>query len=423
LRFRIGLLITLAACRLRFDPVTGEDDGGAMDSITADGHSPMGCNAVTRLSDDFEDGVFDEHLWDSTFSDPGTSYAEMGGDLVLTLASNSSSTFVGYKSSVAMDIREQRIVAAISGFPAVNANMGLRVESNFAQDAVVIGTEGNTLYARKTVGGAFSVLNTIPFDTAMHRFWALSEHAGTLTWEWSQDGTSFNTLYSAPDPIDLSFKYVQVFAGTQNAIASPGTARYASFNAGVPALSTACAPSAFMDTFDDGVTGEEWRVFLDSCCSDAETGGHLVVSSNGTAMGTKSRRSGWGFDLRGASIGITVVEIPTNANQTGIFAAYYDAQNQLQIRVSSSAITVRIVIGGTPTNTNYALPGPAPFHVRIREAGGMVFFEATTNKQVGWSVMQMQPAPFSVDDVRISIALNAASLAADHITFDDLDVP
>jgi len=182
----------LAACRLRFDAVTGDGDGGAMDdSGLPDAYGPMGCNAVTRLADDFEDGVFDEHRWDSTFADPGTSYSEMNGDLVLTLAPNSASTFVGYKSSVAMDFREQRVVAAVSATPATNANMGFRIESDNADDAVVVSLEGGTLQARKTVGGAFKVLTTIPFNAAMHRFWAFSEHAGTLMWEWSQDGTTF----------------------------------------------------------------------------------------------------------------------------------------------------------------------------------------------------------------------------------------
>jgi len=178
-----------------------------------------------------------------------------------------------------------------------------------------------------------------------------------------------------------------------------------------------------VDTFDDGVTGNEWRLFSDPCCTAVETGGALVLSSTGTAMGTRSRRSGRGLDMRNDAIGITVVELPTNVNQVGIFAAYYDSLNQLQIRVTSGALVVRTVVGGTPTNNSYALPGPVPFHIRIREAGGVIFFESTTNKQVGWSQMQTQAAPFSVDDMRVSIAYNAASLAVDHVTFDDLDVP
>jgi hypothetical protein len=412
----------LAGCRLHFDAVEGDAGGdGRTTGDSSDGGGPTVCNAVTRLSDDFEDGMYDEHRWDGTFSDPGTSYGEANGNLVLTLAANSASTYVGYKSSVAMDLREQRIIAAVANPPALSAQMSLRVESDLANDAIAMGMEGNMLHARKTVAGVFTMLDAIPFDPVMHRYFALSEHAGTMTWEWSQDGVTFTPLYSEPDPIDVSFLYVQMFAGTPSAVGAPGVARFASFNEGVTTLSGACGPSGFTDTFDDGVTGREWRVFMDPCCGDAEMGGQLRLSSIGTVTGTRSRRSAWGLDMRGASIGITVVEIPATANQTGIFSAYYDSQNQLQIRLMSSSLVVRTTVGGTPTNNTYALPA-APFHIRIREAGGMIFFETATTKP-NWTAIQMTPAPFPVDDMRISVGYNAGAAAADHITFDDLNVP
>jgi hypothetical protein len=136
-----------------------------------------------------------------------------------------------------------------------------------------------------------------------------AEHAGTVSWEWSQDGVPFSTLYSEPAPIDISFIYVQLFAGTPTATATPGIARLASFNAGVTPRSSSCAASTFVDTFDDSATGLEWRTFPDACCTDVEM----------------ARR-------------------------------------------------------------------PRPFHLRIREAGGMVFYEVSTNKQ-SWNTLQMMPAP------------------------------
>src|ERR1700689_645172 len=103
---RLVLIAALAGCgRIGFD--------ARSDGSLGDGGVPT-CNPIDRISDDFEDGVQDPVLWGASY-EAGATYAETGGDLVITPPTNvTGNAYAGYRTLRFYDLRAHRVIAEVA---------------------------------------------------------------------------------------------------------------------------------------------------------------------------------------------------------------------------------------------------------------------------------------------------------------------
>jgi len=86
--------------------------------------------------------------------------------------------------------------------PAAGATGGLQIE--YANDRYVSLAHVNGNLRAPYKAGTFQIVATLPYVPAQHRFWAISEDAGTIYYETSQDGVSFTSFANLLAPFDVS---------------------------------------------------------------------------------------------------------------------------------------------------------------------------------------------------------------------------
>ncbi len=180
-----------------------------------------GCDPA---SDDFDDGARGP-LWPNSFADPSASTAEVGGELVISLATGrSGEAFAGYLSeSFDFTNRSTRVRGVEMPNAASNAQAFFKIEIPYPDTAMLI-VEHGLLRARLSVGASVEDLAMVPYDAATQRFFRLRHRDGELYWDTSSDGTHFDTLASTP--LDVTSVRVGIAAGTYEAEANPGRARF-----------------------------------------------------------------------------------------------------------------------------------------------------------------------------------------------------
>jgi hypothetical protein len=262
----------------------------------------------------------------------------------------------------------------------------------------------------------------IPYVAAEHRFWAISERDGTVYFETSHDGASFASFASMAAPIDLGVVRLVAFSGTNNSVASPGQASFESF--GMPATSPvdACPSSTLVDSFDDGALGHRWASsYAEACCSFAESASNLAFTLDGT-VGTAAVRSTFGYDLRGDSISVELVQGPAVTGVNAVLVARYEDNTALELIVTSTQTNARELIAGVGSSMT-APRDPAERFLRIAESGGNYVMEVSADRAT-WRTLRSEPLPFPVDDIVPTLRAGTTSPGpATAIRFDNFNYP
>ncbi len=181
-----------------------------------------------------------------TFNEPGTHYGlwapygnaqEFGGRLEVRIDPWTAWSYAGYYSPVLYDLRSssasievQQLLPA-AGDPYTYLDLKHHWQNN---DKVFLSAGSGTLYVGQVVGGAQTILATVPYDAWQHRWWRIREHGGNLFFETSPDGCGWSTLVSTPNPIPVHQVAVGFGAGTDQAQDDPGPAVFDNYN--VPAM-------------------------------------------------------------------------------------------------------------------------------------------------------------------------------------------
>jgi hypothetical protein len=384
------------------------------------------CNSVVRLTDDFEDGVDANFRWAASYSNPGASFAETGGDLVLTPATNAGSNYTGYVSTLFYDLRGQRMWTEVSQLP--NAGVELGIGANYDDGGtswIHLALDSGQIRATQTVMGVYSNLIETSYDVSQ-RFLGIREDQGHLLFETSADGVTFTTFFDAPVPFDVSLLRPYLFAGTYNPVANPGVVHFASFHgdAVTAPASQACGVSTLMDTFDDGVTDHRWeRSYNDPCCTASESGGALALTSNGS-NGYAARRSAAGYSLVEDAVTWALPTGPQPSSNVyadlGIEAA---GNNLIALQIKDTQLNCWIRKNALPSDDLNGTRNPGENFFRIRHTGGQIFFEASTDR-ITWRLLRQAAEPFPVDEVSVKLELGSpTNTNPSSASFDDLGIP
>lgn len=419
-----GALLVLCACgRLGFDArpsdtSDGRTDDGDGDSLGGDAAVPLTCNFAARLYDDFEDGVFSDAVWGHSYTNPGTSIGEAGGDLVLTPASSTAGVFVGLTSSRFYNMLGQRHVVEVTQIASGAAVSGIQINPDTG-DYVAIVHEGGQLKAVNR-SGTYQVVDQITYVSAQHRYWSLREEGGLVHFETSPDAVTFNDFATLPAPFDMSLLRLAAYSGTSTAVASPGAMHVASL--GRPALpGTACSADTLVDTFDteDDVL---WRnAYTGTGQTQTRTGGVLEMTSDGGTMSVSARSSAY-YDLRGAAFTVELVTNPSAANMVAALAARVDDNNLITLAVTSTQTFARYEVGGSTTSDTMTR-NPAEKWLRIREQSGSYFIEVSVDRS-SWRLLRTGTTTFPVDDIGAVLRFESSSpTTADSVQWDNFNAP
>jgi hypothetical protein len=237
---RLLYLTALAACgRYGFAP-PGQPSDAARDAVdVADvtlgdvvGDVPRDASGLgpcvpLAISDNFDDGT-PAAIWMVLANNPVTT-AETGGELQVTLASAGGSHYGGYDSLSMFDLRDHCIyvtyVTVPTNEPLVEMTLAGRTSTTavgFVYHAGVMDPFVNT--------GTFTSLGAVTYNPAVHKVMRVREDSGTMTWETSADGITFQVMASEPTPVDVSSMLIVIEAGTYGSAPSPGMGVYDNFD-------------------------------------------------------------------------------------------------------------------------------------------------------------------------------------------------
>ena len=102
--------------------------------------------------------------------------------------------------------------------------------------------------------------------------------------------------------------------------------------------------------------------------------------------------------------------------------AVIDPKNYVQIEMRQTGYLLNRVVDTTQSQ-NVAALEPNDDYLRLREAAGQLYFEASADR-VTWRVLDQQPTPLDLSDIVVGLeAGNGGNSTPNSVAFDDLDAP
>jgi hypothetical protein len=119
-------------------------------------------------------------------------------------------------------------------YTGASNGVGVGLQTNGANncgiDNFLFEDVGRDLSFQTTSGGVVSTVASTTYDPINHDFLRIREAGGTVYYETSEDGSSWDTRASTPSVFSLSSVYVQIYAGYWGTETSPGTVLFDNLN-------------------------------------------------------------------------------------------------------------------------------------------------------------------------------------------------
>lgn len=192
--------------------------------------------------------------------------------------------------------------------------------------------------------------------------------------------------------------------------------------------SPGCNPGnsdTFTDDFDDGVLDSNWQTFGDATIE--ETGGQLQLTlAPGSEGGVSTIAS---YDLRGCSVSARFATAPGSGSMALTFR--HGSQTRIVVGARGTTLYAFETIANSPTFSG-TQPISTGFtgYLRIREQGGGIYFEYSTNGQSWSRVFTASSAPdidtsSTAEDGTIELSATPPQSASSDVVraFDDLNLP
>ena len=357
------------------DATPGSPDAtpGAPDAAMA--QAP--CGAVTALRDDFStnrDGTY----W-SSWSQSATNATVTGGYLSLQIGANGSDQGAGYDSAYYYDFTDAEARVTVTSVADLETILEVR-DPNGAKLQLV--DDSGQLWAREFGTASAGDHAHVAYDPNVHKQWRLRETAGTTYWEWSTDGSAWNTLWSEADPIAPQHVLVLLAADGNG----PSEARFDDLNTATvdPGL---CGSSTIMDDFPGTAFAPQWDWWNDNHTTIAVTGGGAVITTDGTSGEWAGFQSKHLLDL----VGDSFYADASNVEQEGGFVSWLDAlvpgdgSTYLEFSVEGSTLYLLQTINGTNVNQKTLTYDPVAHKYWRFRADATTAYWDTSPDEVTWT--------------------------------------
>jgi hypothetical protein len=311
--------------------------------------------------------------------------------MVVTLPSSTPGWFGSFDTWRTYDLRGERFFLKVPKVPnpatAAVAFLSLNQGNN---DAVTFRAKAGQLHCVATIGGNDFDLGTLPYDPVQHLYWAIRDDGlGTLFWETSPNGVSFTVRAQKPTAqlAPISAVDVQFGAYDNSSDASPGGAAFDDLNGGGPASEKWCPSSSFTDDFNDGVRAPKWgNAYADPEVGMSESNGTLNFAMASSMTGFGSYLSNVSFDMTGDAVLVQIPAGPNVATTAQIYLrASTDSNNGVVIDFEKGTVYFQKEIAGNTTDVGSTAVSASTAWIRIRESGGMTFWESSADGKT-WTV-------------------------------------
>jgi hypothetical protein len=186
------------------------------------------CKA-SSLRDDFNAGAIGDQ-WAGSFMMGGCTLSEAGGNAQAALVAGGAQE-CSLVSASAYDLTGDAMFTSLATPPSANGQVYSYLRASAPNgDNVEVTLIGTTLACGTNTGTSFTMTCTVAYDAVAHKFWQLAESGGMLSFQTSPDGSTWTTLVSQPPPFTLVGVNVAIGAGTNAAVAAPGTAAFSTFD-------------------------------------------------------------------------------------------------------------------------------------------------------------------------------------------------
>jgi len=170
----------------------------------------------------------------------------------------------------------------------------------------------------------------------------------------------------------------------------------------------------FRDDFTDGVIAPIWAGgYHSGSATIAESGGQLVATLPNATAGTHTAgyQTPLAWDLTGDGCAITIgTMVSTAVAASATFQI--DGANLVQWYQQSNTINVQKVVAGVATSLYSAAWSASTYkYLRIRESGGTIFFDSSTNG-TSWTNRASVANPFAITSVAINIGASCGNVAS-----------
>lgn len=209
--------------------------------LTLLGAGNAGISYLSEFSDNFNDNSLNTSLWVEAEAG-GATFTEQNSRGEVALASSSTSSSVARIDSITPRslVGSQaylQVTTVTSG--GTDADSIFLISAEATPLATIGATNGfrfikerATIYAQRIVAGVITSVASTAYNGTTHAWWKIRESGGTIYWEVSTDGTTWNSFASYAHSMNIGAMYVHIGAACYKAETNPGNFFFDNFNTG-----------------------------------------------------------------------------------------------------------------------------------------------------------------------------------------------
>ena len=397
--------------------------GGFCETVLAAGAT---CGTTNVLSDDFEGESLDRSNW-STWKNgnPTIMVEQTNGEIVISLPGADSDIGGGVDSTKRYLFQSSSIAVEVPEVPDVMSE----VEVIFQLDApgnarAMMVEQAGLLHARyEDDNGEFEPA-TVTYSPTEHRMWQMREDGGSIHFEVSPDGKTWQDLGSVASGSLATAVMVELRAWLSRFEPSPKTIRFSALQGG--GVDEGWCPSSMIsDDFEDGMPDARWITWDETGCQVVERNGGLEFDhemGDGTGCGYYTARR---FDVSGS---IVAVEVPLagSGNIEAGFGLWIDDDNEIRFEADRGMLECAKEVDGVESTAASVPYNPIEHRWwRFRGDKGALHYEVSPDGKV-WNVLATHITPaLAIDEAEINLwsdagFVPAATMGAVH--FDNLNI-
>jgi hypothetical protein len=403
--------LIVAGCSFRPHPGSGDDDNNGGDGSLPDDAGSGSDNAPPTCA---TPGVIQDNFSKPTLQPQWVPFMNMGGsmvgvannNLVLTVGGGQGAT-ASASSRHAVNLTRGTIEAEVTSVLGGSGATGLYVGPDFEHFAGISVENGALVTA--LIDGASHQFATNTFVPSTMKYWQVHELGGTLAFETSADGATFEQVGSAvASPTWISDVFI-----TLSAIGAAGSAQFTNVDT-LQSSASWCSVDQLHDTFPAG--DERWNgpPPPGKNCTYTLSGDATIAISMGATCDFGTSYA-WDFTSHAMDVKWgTITPAP---------AAAFSPMIALQPDMGA---TWAIYITGTQVCspmpnmcTGYTFePTGKDAYWQLAEAGGMLTVSSSPDDKT-WMTVQMMPDPFTplVGEIELGVVATGGA-QSDTITFD-----
>lgn len=285
-----------------------------------------GCGTTDLLASDFEGEELETAVWRQ--EGYNLQFAHVEGRLQIAHGDPASEANGGYVTNRMYLLRGSRVSVEVPDYdPGTNATLVFELEVNGSND-VNFELSGDTLSMTYEVSDNRYVSRKVGYVPAAHRFWQIREEQGSIYWEASGDGETWELLTSASSLPFAGLVVIRLLTFLPGGAPVTAPVFFDRINGGQLDQSESwCPVSALRDDFNDGLVGNGWWAWADRSCSFFERNGAVLFDYAPEGPGACGYESKTYYDLSGSSIAVEVPQVDeTGAIRTLFILAFQDGK-------------------------------------------------------------------------------------------------